>query len=213
MPEGHICGKCKLDRPTDDFYVRRTGKLNPWCKACYREWYLARHQLKRDFDPSPRACAQCGETYEPKQRRPSIHCSRRCKDKARAVRTQAAIDEAKPERFCLHCGTLLPRAQRADAIYCSAQCNDAAHAITRKIAKRAGTPRDKAPLSRAFIGERDGWRCGICGGKVNPKLRHPDALAPSVDHIVPLARGGTNEIANLQMSHLRCNLSKRAAMN
>lgn len=39
--------------------------------------------------------------------------------------------------------------------------------------------------------------------------RHPDPLAASIDHIVPLAVGGTNDPANLQLSHFRCNWRKR----
>jgi 5-methylcytosine-specific restriction endonuclease McrA len=35
-------------------------------------------------------------------------------------------------------------------------------------------------------------------------------LAPSLDHIVPLSLGGSPDSpANLQLTHLRCNLAKR----
>lgn len=40
--------------------------------------------------------------------------------------------------------------------------------------------------------------------------RHPDPLCASIDHIVPLSQGGTNDLTNLQLAHLRCNLRKRA---
>jgi len=33
-------------------------------------------------------------------------------------------------------------------------------------------------------------------------------LAPSIDHILPRSRGGTNDDGNLQIAHLRCNLLK-----
>ena len=46
-----------------------------------------------------------------------------------------------------------------------------------------------------------GGRCGICR---EPLL--PEAI--SIDHIVPLARGGDDGAANLQFAHRRCNNRK-----
>ena len=51
--------------------------------------------------------------------------------------------------------------------------------------------------------------CGICGRPVNKKLRYPDPMAPSVDHIIPVSRGGhPSDIDNLQLSHWICNRQK-----
>jgi 5-methylcytosine-specific restriction endonuclease McrA len=75
--------------------------------------------------------------------------------------------------------------------------------------KRAGDPGLNL-ISRAEIAQRDGWRCGICSKKVRPDLEHPDPYCASIDHVLPLARGGDNSPANLQLAHLRCNLSKKA---
>jgi 5-methylcytosine-specific restriction endonuclease McrA len=105
---------------------------------------------------------------------------------------------------------------RADASFCSEQCNSAAHQVTRKIAKRAARYRgdDVAKrdnlVTREEIARRDNYRCQLCGGKVNMDLRHPNPLAPSIDHVIPLAHHGGNGDHNLQLAHLRCNLSKRA---
>ena len=55
---------------------------------------------------------------------------------------------------------------------------------------------------------RDKWICGICGKKVNKKLKYPHPMSPSLDHIIPLSKGGTHTRDNVQLSHLRCNLSK-----
>ncbi len=52
------------------------------------------------------------------------------------------------------------------------------------------------------IYERDGGMCGICGKPV-------DRTAMSLDHIVPLACGGTHEPRNVQTAHLRCNVLRR----
>jgi 5-methylcytosine-specific restriction endonuclease McrA len=57
----------------------------------------------------------------------------------------------------------------------------------------------------AYLTARDHNRCGICRKPIRAKK---GPMRPSIDHIIPLARGGTHELANLQAAHYRCNLSK-----
>jgi 5-methylcytosine-specific restriction endonuclease McrA len=110
----------------------------------------------------------------------------------------------------MHCGKPMAKAMKITASYCSAKCNDSAHAATRKMAKRAGRPgRDGALVERTYLADRDGHRCGLCGDPLDLTVKHPDPAFASIDHIVPLAHGGGNDLANLQLAHLRCNLSKR----
>jgi 5-methylcytosine-specific restriction endonuclease McrA len=58
-----------------------------------------------------------------------------------------------------------------------------------------------APRLRGEIFERDGYRCQICGGDSGPF---------EIDHVLPLARGGTNDLDNLQTTCFSCNRSKGA---
>ncbi len=67
------------------------------------------------------------------------------------------------------------------------------------------------PVNDIRVFERDGWVCQLCGETVNPDLRWPDPMSPSLDHVVPIARGGTHEYANVQLAHLVCNLRKGAS--
>ena len=62
------------------------------------------------------------------------------------------------------------------------------------------------------IFERDGWLCGICGQKINKRLKYPNPRSKSIDHIVPLSKGGADAPINLQAAHLRCNTSKNAGI-
>lgn len=51
--------------------------------------------------------------------------------------------------------------------------------------------------------------CGICGRPVDKSLKYPDPMAPSVDHIIPISRGGhPSDIDNLQLTHWCCNHAK-----
>jgi len=53
--------------------------------------------------------------------------------------------------------------------------------------------------------------CQICGRKVNwndIKDGHVRRDYPSVDHIVPLSKGGTHTWGNVQLAHMSCNAGK-----
>jgi 5-methylcytosine-specific restriction endonuclease McrA len=57
---------------------------------------------------------------------------------------------------------------------------------------------------------RDGWVCGICREPVDPELESPHLMAASLDHVIPLCRGGTHTYDNVQLAHFLCNSIKGA---
>lgn len=68
----------------------------------------------------------------------------------------------------------------------------------------------EGPVLLAEIAERDGWRCQIpaCLLPVDPKLSWPDVMSASLDHVLPLSRGGAHTPANVRLAHLRCNTAR-----
>lgn len=58
------------------------------------------------------------------------------------------------------------------------------------------------------IADRDGYVCGLCHLDVDMTLQSPDPGSPSIDHIRPLARGGDDTKANVQLAHRLCNQRK-----
>ena len=51
--------------------------------------------------------------------------------------------------------------------------------------------------------------CGICGRPVDLSLKQGDPMAPTVDHIIPIAKGGhPSSLDNLQLAHWTCNRQK-----
>lgn len=51
--------------------------------------------------------------------------------------------------------------------------------------------------------------CGICGKPVDFSLKYPHPLSATVDHIIPVSKGGhPTDISNLQLAHRCCNREK-----
>ena len=51
--------------------------------------------------------------------------------------------------------------------------------------------------------------CGICGRPVNFDKKFPDPWSATLDHIIPIAKGGDPaNLENLQLAHLACNRLK-----
>jgi len=58
------------------------------------------------------------------------------------------------------------------------------------------------------IYERNFYICGICGLPIDRELKHPNRLSPSLDHILPISKGGKHNKDNMQPAHLICNVVK-----
>lgn len=175
-----------------------------------RDGYCARHKaaIRRHGKPTgtyewtPKSatyeCLACGDKFPAGATRNRKFCSSRC------GRLYRAYDGDIPtlDFECVVCGTMTHRNrwetlhQRSDKKLCD---------ICRRAIR--GT---RHGVSSAYLAARDGTNCGICGGTVDLRLRHPDRWSPSVDHIVPVAHGGTHDESNLQLTHLTCNVRKQA---
>jgi 5-methylcytosine-specific restriction endonuclease McrA len=57
---------------------------------------------------------------------------------------------------------------------------------------------------------RDGDRCHICGVHTSTLLGPLDDNYPTVDHLVPIAAGGTDTMDNCKVACRRCNISRGA---
>lgn len=99
-------------------------------------------------------------------------------------------------------------------------CDDACKVVGQRTAKARRRRREKdtrrargrdafiEPVYRTKVFERDGWRCGLCGQSVPKGLAVPHPKAATLDHIVPIAAGGTHGYANVQLAHFLCNSRK-----
>lgn len=61
------------------------------------------------------------------------------------------------------------------------------------------------PDVRLSIYDRDYWICHLCSEPVVRNAHFNDDYAPSLDHIIPRSKGGTDEPENLATAHRICN--------
>lgn len=153
------------------------------------------------------------------------YCSDECRRKARNHRLYPDREWA-----CRDCSAPIERERSQRVERCepckAAESLRATRAWIRANPERAldlwrkGRHRRRALLNQApyesisslDIYERDGWTCGICIEPMDRDLRYPDPMSPSLDHIVPLSKGGHHVRDNVQASHLLCNVIKNDTM-
>ena len=75
-------------------------------------------------------------------------------------------------------------------------------------ARRAGATVIEV-FDRGEVFVRDNWTCQLCGLPVDATASPFDPASPTVDHVVPLSRGGEHTLTNAQCSHLGCNAAKQ----
>ena len=178
-----------------------------------------------------RPCDFCGAAYLPKRRDSNCCGSGAC------VRAQKQrINRERERRIFEQTGEWRPRAvERANPLIVERHrarqrsidaespqrkryaASNAARDARRRLRERPSV--EVEAFTRDQIGDRDGWVCGICREHVDrsipawmPGTWVQDRRAASIDHVVPLAKGGQHTRENVQIAHLGCNVDKNDAV-
>lgn len=97
-------------------------------------------------------------------------------------------------------------------VTCSPDCQRELHRDWQRMARgrRRALKKDAfvANVYRRKVFEADGYRCHLCNRKTDPTKQAPHPRAPTLDHVIPLARGGTHEPANVRTACFLCNCLK-----
>ena len=116
----------------------------------------------------------------------------------------------KRVKCCKECGKLF-ETYYSRKKFCSkgcAQISARSKRFKRKqlMSKKVRGPFDYITWKHLLL--RDGGKCQICGRRVKKKYQSKDLLSPTVDHIIPLADGGTHTWDNVQLACSECNSKK-----
>lgn len=197
--ETATCVSCAETKPLDAFGLRKEKKngRQSSCRECKRA-YLREYEEKNPRDPAEVA----RQVRERRARRlgeeAAVRREFRAANRERILARENEWRAANRDR------------QRATA----AAWRDANREKVRRWAVDIGgrrraiqreTETEPVDLNQLWTGF-----CGICDEAMDRELSYPDPQSKSVDHIVPLARGGGHVKENLQYAHLVCNLRKGA---
>lgn len=115
---------------------------------------------------------------------------------ASAIRKAGKVAKREP-RHCITCGNLFDPGASSVRKYCGRKCAPK---------RRGGSVNKRSVVER--LGKRDGWICHLCGLTVDRNLYWPNGQAGSVDHVIAVYHGGSDEDSNLRLSHLTCNTAR-----
>lgn len=191
------CGDCGESKPLDAFNRRRADSeaRKSICRDCQRS-YRQRHYLENREQENAQWREKRAQNLDAEKDRWADYYARNRERLAARRRESYAAD---PDRG-------------RQAVADWRRRNPGSHARWRaanperwKALNRANQARRRAgkqPVDLAAILERDGWFCHICSFVI------VDWDDLHFDHVIPLARQGTNDPENIRPAHALCNLRK-----
>jgi 5-methylcytosine-specific restriction endonuclease McrA len=162
--------------------------------------------VQRKRAPISIVCKQCGTSaIKGHSSRGNAFCSPGCN----TLWWNGLRHGDREERPCIGCAKDFTP-PKAGQSYCSNECRSRVWDAKKRARKRAAFVENVDPIA---VFERDGWRCHLCGLKTMRSLRGTtDPLAPELDHILPLSRGGEHSYTNTACACRTCNQRKGAAV-
>jgi len=167
------------------------------------------HLLKRDRiikGPYKCKCIICGIDFISTMSFANV-CSKKCNNRKFANRIRLKYNpKPKKELKCKVCGQIFLSSKKQGL--CSYKCRnkyrDRNHSDR---ARKFGCQHEYVNPIKVFI--RDGWKCQLCGKQLRKKDRGKFIdLAPELDHIIPLSKGGAHSYLNTQCACRKCNGDK-----
>lgn len=178
------------------------------CSAYCRNTH--KYRLDKDAEYGVQAeCLWCFASFDFSTNRPC--CSSACstaRDQHYLTWRQAF---ACPVPRCIDCDVVVPRMANGKRCATCQLTFDVRRRnfseARRKRAERAGD----MDIHWRMLGDRDQWVCHICGLRVPKRAGNAkDGKGATVDHIVPVAAGGSHTWDNVALAHRFCNLSRGA---
>lgn len=184
------------------------------CRASIAHTYKLRRycdeHTPRDNTKGKRSCSDCGRLSWAKTARchkcakesPLLHACEKCGRLGKQRKCRTCEWRDAPPGKCARC----LRTRRIQARGLCSTCYSYYHRehYGRKPGKKHGLTWDE----RLDVYIEDGWTCQICAEPVDFTADHNSDLYPSIDHIVPQSKGGTDVRTNLRTAHRLCNATR-----
>lgn len=225
-----LCKGCKLMKPRPNYGT------NDYCsrECCFEQKYRLKHekrllkqiaaawresikQRERELakqEKAMRGCLVCGG--DTKGRVGFGGC---CSAHCRRIHTNKPTDCAFVWFRCARCQkqTLKIFKSGVDVTgesnrFCSKKClnNSRCKSSGDKVRRERIRRQRKGKLpTRLQVYNKTEGKCGICHKHIDLSLNFPHHNSFTVDHIIPIAKGGDHSFDNMQPAHMICNSTKR----
>lgn len=188
------------------------------CKTCghvfSRSMITLRHPKKNTV------CPACEESRKQKEKEEKQKAAQELADRKKIIQYQNRVRKSKNVQYematCKCCGELF-MLTRKGTDYCSDACRKRiANAIAKdKRIKRIRSVIVDRNITLEELFKRSKGKCALCGEPCDYDdyyYRGETFIAgnsyPSIDHIIPLSRGGLHSWDNVQLAHRLCNTEK-----
>lgn len=219
MVDAKKCNGCGLEKPLDSFYLK-------WKSGSQRESRCKQCKIAARMKRTARPCRDCGAPCHGK-RCQSCHFVSNGWHPKRGTCSEAGCEgmvaqggvcwkhydrrRRMVERPCVVCGSLVwskPDSKRATVCPDSA-CKKANHRAHLSARRRGMLVRSVGPrVVPEVVFERDNFRCHRCGVRCVRSGGVYSDRYPTLDHLVPLSRGGEHSLVNVACCCRRCNMTK-----
>lgn len=194
-------------------YTVKENPVRVRCTVCDGEFERTYHNLTTKGSVT---CPHCVETERNKLREAmAIERERKKserKRKAEERETESKLKREERKHVCPVCGEMTYRQK-----YCSPECSKKADNKRRDFNRRMklSIARVDTDITVEGLYRRDNGVCYLCGGRCNYEdytVIDGNFIAgdwyPSVDHVIPLAKGGKHSWDNVMLAHRLCNSRK-----
>lgn len=158
-------------------------------------------------------CSECGKTVAI-SRTSAPPERRRCRDCQRRNPRISRPRFVPQELTCPTCGVVFTQ-KRSQQKYCCIEHRPFRDGDPRSPGRVAASRRRRLRIAATFDGvtdaeifERDRWMCWLCRKRIGKSFRYPHPRSASIDHVLPLSRGGDDTALNKRAAHLFCNMSR-----
>ena len=193
----------------------RAGSAKRFCSKAHSE--KLRHSLKPKKPMVEKYCDYCHKGFL--SNRPNgRYCSSSCRDegtKQKGKAERARQREANPRRFdfaCDRCGKSVVTDKMVTKGSYGRYCRVCSLQLRRERYRVKTAKRQKVmnPLriSVDTLIERDGTNCHLCNEPVDTLLPRNNRFGATIDHVIPISKGGLDELDNLKLAHWICNIRK-----